>query len=239
MKRMLAAGYPKIFQVAKCFRDKERGTHHLPEFTLLEWYRADIDYWEMMNECEDLILFVSRYLGLGERIRYHGREIYLEKPWIRLSVKEAFRQYSPVSLEKALEDNYFDEAMVCHIEPNLSCEKPVFLYDYPVSLGALARSKKDDPAVAERFEIYMGGLELANAFSELTDVNEQRARFSREREYRRGLGKTTYSSPEKFLDALHDMPDSAGIALGVDRLVMIFTDSDTINDVVTFTMEEL
>lgn len=239
MKRMLAAGYPKIFQVAKCFRDKERGTHHLPEFTLLEWYRANIDYWEMMNECEDLILFVSRYLGLGERIRYRGREIYLEKPWIRLSVKEAFRQYSPVSLEKVLEDNHFDEAMVCHVEPNLACEKPVFLYDYPVSLGALARSKKDDPAVAERFEIYMGGLELVNAFSELTDVNEQRDRFSREQEYRRGLGKTTYPSPENFLDALHDMPDSAGIALGVDRLVMIFTDSDTIDDVVTFTMEEL
>lgn len=239
MKRLLAAGYSKIFQITKCFRDKERGHHHLPEFTLLEWYRTGIDYREMMDECEDLFLFISQYLGMDEIVCYRDIKINLRKPWVRISVREAFERYSPLSIEKTMEDNRFDEIMVCHIEPHLICEKPVFLYDYPVSLGALARSKKDDPTVAERFEIYMGGLELANAFSELTDVDEQSARFMRERAHRRELGKITYPMPEIFLDALHNMPDSAGIALGVDRMIMIFTDSDTIDDVVAFTPEKL
>jgi len=239
MKRLLAAGYSKIFQITKCFRDKERGKHHLPEFTILEWYKTGIDYWEIMNECEDLFLFISHYLGMGEIIRYRDMKIDLRKPWIKISVRDAFECYSPLSLEKAMEDNRFDEMVACHIEPHLVCEKPVFLYDYPVSLGALARSKKDDPTVAERFEIYMGGLELANAFSELTDVDEQRARFTEERAHRHELGQTTYPMPQIFLDALHDMPDSAGIALGIDRMIMIFTGTDTIDDVVTFTPEKL
>jgi len=239
MKRLLAAGYSKIFQISKCFRDRERGSLHLPEFTLLEWYRAGIDYREMMNECEELIVFIARSLDRGDTISYQGTTIDLKKPWIRLSVKDAFDRYAPLSLEKTLENKCFDEIMVDHIEFHLAQDKPVFLYDYPISLASLSRPKKSDPSVAERFEIYMGGLELANAFSELTDGEEQRARFSKEREYRRQQGKEMYPSPEHFLDALHTMPDSAGIALGVDRLVMIFTDKDTIDDVVSFTPEEL
>ncbi|MBN2514424.1 MAG: EF-P lysine aminoacylase GenX [Deltaproteobacteria bacterium] len=239
MKRLLAAGYSKIFQISKCFRDRERGSLHLPEFTLLEWYRAGIDYREMMNECEELMLFIAHSLDRGDTIRYQGTTIDVKKPWIRLSVKDAFDQYAPLSLEKTLENDCFDEIMVDHIEPRLPQGKPVFLYDYPISLASLARPKKSDPSVAERFEIYMGGLELANAFSELTDGEEQRARFSKELDYRRQQGKAMYPSPEHFLDALHNMPDSAGIALGVDRLVMIFSDNDTIDNVVTFTPEEL
>jgi lysyl-tRNA synthetase class 2 len=239
MKRLLAAGYSKIFQISKCFRDKERGSLHLPEFTLLEWYRAGIDYREMMNECEELMLSIAHSLDRGDAIRYQGTTIDLKKPWIRLSVKDAFDQYAPLSLERTMEDDRFEEIMVDHVEPHLVMEKPLFLYDYPISLASLARPKKSDPSFAERFEIYMGGLELANAFSELTDEEEQRARFTREREYRRRQGKAIYPSPEHFLDALHTMPDSAGIALGVDRLVMIFTDKDTIDDVVTFTPEDL
>ena len=239
MKRLLAAGYSKIFQISKCFRDRERGSLHLPEFTLLEWYQAGIDYREMMNECEELFVFIARSLDRGDTISYQGTTIDLKKPWIRLSVKDAFDRYAPLSLEKTLENDCFDEIMVDHIESHLAQDKPVFLYDYPIALASLSRPKKSDPSVAERFEIYMGGLELANAFSELTDGEEQRARFSKEREYRRQQGKETYPSPEHFLDALHTMPDSAGIALGVDRLVMIFTDKDTIDDVVTFTPEEL
>lgn len=239
MKRLLSAGYPKIFQISKCFRDRERGSLHLPEFTLLEWYRAGIDYREMMIECEELMLFVAHSLDMGDTIRYRGTAIDLKKPWVRLSVRDAFERYAPLSLEETLENDCFDEIMVDHIEPHLVQEKPVFLYDYPVSMASLARPKKSDPSVAERFEIYMGGLELANAFSELTDGEEQRTRFSKEQQYRRRQGKAVYPSPEPFLNALQNMPDSAGIALGVDRLVMIFTDSDTIDDVVTFTPEEL
>jgi len=240
MKRLLAAGYPRIFQVTKCFRGGERGSLHIPEFTLLEWYKSGIDYRRMMEECEELVVHVARSLGHERKINYRGREIDIQTPWERISVKNAFRRYSPVSMKKALENNRFDEIMVSEIESRLvGTKRPVFLYDYPVALGALARVKKTDPQVAERFELYMGGLELANAFSELTDAVEQRARFEEEQEARRESGKVFYPMPEKFLSELPDMPESSGIALGVDRLAMIFTNSASIDDVVTFTPEEL
>jgi lysyl-tRNA synthetase class 2 len=129
--------------------------------------------------------------------------------------------------------------MACQIEPRLGFDQPVFLYDYPVEFGALARAKKTDPAVAERFELYMGGLELANAFSELIDEKEQRLRFEKAQQARRTAGKNIYPMPEPFLKSLLSIPESSGIALGVDRLAMIFTDSDTIDEVVTFPPETL
>ncbi len=194
----------------------------------------------MMEECEELIVHVARSLGHEGAIDYRGEKIDIRSPWERVSVRDAFRRYSSVSVEKALESNRFDEIMVSEIEPRLSgIERPVFLYDYPVVLGALARVKKTDPEVAERFELYMGGLELANAFSELTDAAEQRARFEEEQEDRRVSGKVVYPMPEKFLSELSNMPESSGIALGVDRLAMIFTNSESIDDVVAFTPEDL
>ena len=239
MKRLLSAGYDKIFQICRCFRQGERGEHHLYEFTLLEWYRAGVDYVALMDECEEMILSVSHDLGLGEKITYQKRDIELKKPWERIAVKEAFMRYAPITMEKALELNRFDEVMVSEIEPRLGIPKPTFLYDYPATLAALARLKENEPELAERFEIYMGGLELANAFSELTDVREQEARFIRERENRLKLGKTMYPIPEKFLKSLPQMPSSAGIALGVDRLAMIFSNKTRIDDVVPFTPEDL
>jgi lysyl-tRNA synthetase class 2 len=239
MKRLLAAGFPRIFQIAHCFRGGERGRLHLSEFALLEWYRAGIDYRDMMDECEDLFIFVAGELGFGKTIEYRGKRIDLTKPWERISVKEAFEKYSSLSPEEAIEEGCFDEIIVRDIEPHVGQGKPAFLYDYPLSLGSLARKKKKDPSVAERFEIYMAGLELANAFSELTDTEEQRKRFQKEEEFRRSFGKTAYPVPEKFLDALSRMPESSGIALGVDRLAMIFTGSASIDEVVAFTPEEL
>ena len=240
MKRLLAAGYPRIFQITRCFRSGERGFLHIPEFTLLEWYESGIDYRRMMEQCEELIVHVARGLGHGRKINYRGKKIDIQTPWKRISVKNAFRHYSSVSMKKALENNHFDEVMVNEIEPRLvGTKKPVFLYDYPVVLGALARTKKTSPEVAERFELYMGGLELANAFSELTDAAEQRARFEEEQKTRRESGKMIYPMPEKFLSELTNMPESSGIALGVDRLAMIFTDNALIDDVVAFTPEEL
>jgi lysyl-tRNA synthetase class 2 len=239
MKRLLAAGFHRIFQISHCFRKGERGRLHVDEFTLLEWYRAGIDYLDLMDECEDLFIFVAGELGFGKTIKYQGRKIDLTKPWERISVREAFEKYSSLSPEKAIEKGLFDEIMVAEIEPHLGKNKPTFLYDYPLSLGSLAREKKKDPSVAERFEIYMAGLELANAFSELTDTEEQRKRFQKEDEFRRSSGKTAYPVPEKFLDALSRMPESSGIALGVDRLAMIFTGSASIDEVVAFTPEDL
>ena len=239
MKRLLSAGYDKIFQICRCFRQGERGEHHLYEFTLLEWYRAGVDYVALMDECEEMILSVSHDLGFGKKITYQERDIELKKPWERIAVKDAFMRYASITMEKALELNRFDEVMVSEIEPHLGIPKPTFLYDYPATLAALARLKENEPELAERFEIYMGGLELANAFSELTDVREQEARFIRERENRLRLGKTMYPIPEKFLKSLPQMPSSAGIALGVDRLAMIFSNKTRIDDVVPFTPEDL
>ncbi len=239
MKRMMSAGYQKIFQLCRCWRERERGSKHLPEFTLLEWYRAGVDYYSLMEECEALIQYVSTAIGLGQKIFFHGQEINLSGPWQRVSVKEAFHRYTQTSLSEALKRDHFDEIMVQDIEPKLGLEKPTFMYDYPAQRGALARLKQGDPSVAERFELYIGGLELANGFSELIDSEEQRKRFHLENENRRSLGKSNYSIPDKFLEELESMPPSAGIALGVDRLVMVFVDAKTIDEVVAFTPEEL
>ncbi len=239
MKRMLAAGYPKIFQVCRCFRGRERGSRHLPEFTMLEWYREGTDYLGLMPECEDLILSLAGDLGTGERIPWQGRSIDLRRPWERLTVREAFGRYGSVSLEEALGKGSFDEVMVFEIEPRLGFERPAFLYDYPLSLGALARRKAGEGEWAERFELYIGGVELVNAFSELTDAGEQRERFRREETFRRAQGRRPYPVPERFLEALARMPESAGAALGIDRLVMVFAGAADIRDVVAFTPEEL
>jgi len=239
MKRLLAAGYRKIFQICKCFRAGERGERHLPEFTLLEWYRAGADYRALMEDCEGLIAHVARELGLGSCISWNGMSIELAAPWERLTVREAFRRYAPIPLEEALRRDRFDEIMVCAIEPHLGSPRPLFLTEYPAALGALARVKADDPTLAERFELYIAGLELANAFSELTDVREQRRRFDQAAGERRLRRQIAYPMPEPFLAALPSMPPSAGIALGLDRLVMILAGRTRIDEVVAFTPEAL
>ncbi|MDF1592480.1 MAG: EF-P lysine aminoacylase EpmA [Desulfobacterales bacterium] len=239
MKRLLSAGYPRIFQICKCFRAKERGLKHLPEFTLLEWYGAGMDYVDMMAQCENLLRFVARALGSECGLVYQGRPIDLTPPWERLTVVEAFHLYASQSLEEALLNDCFDEAIAFEIEPRLGNEKPVFLYDYPAQKGALARLKPDNPNVAQRFELYICGLELCNAFTELVDPVEQRRRFEIDGQVRAASGKKAVPMPEKFLKSLDDMPPAAGNALGLDRLVMLFSDAARIDDVVAFTPEEL
>ncbi len=158
MKRILAeSGCQKIFQICKCYRHNERGNNHLPEFTMLEWYRTQSDYYGLMEECEDLILDLAREFGHNSIINFKNTEIGLDKPWERLSVEDVFKQYAPVTVAEAIEQNRFDEILCQYIEPQLGIKKPVFLYDYPAELGALARKKEENPTVAERFEIYMAG----------------------------------------------------------------------------------
>jgi len=239
MKRLLAAGYPRIFQICKCFRHRERGNSHLPEFTLLEWYRTGIDYLRLMEECERLIRHIAFHLGCGDTIPRGHQVIHLTTPWERITLKEAFTRYAPHSLEVAIQKDCFEETLTIHVEPHLGRTQPTFLYNYPLSMGALARPHREDPTVAERFELYIAGMELANAFSELTDTEEQRRRFLAEEEERRRLDKPPYPSPEPFLADLAYMPAAAGIALGLDRLAMIFSGVSRIDDVVAFTPEEL
>jgi len=239
MKRMLAAGYEKIFQICRCWREGERGGQHIPEFTLLEWYHSGIDYRMLMEECTSLIQTVANKVGLGEKVIFRDQTIDLASPWERISVKEAFHKYADTFIEEALKKGLFDEIMVREIEPELGIRKPTFVYDYPAQRGALARLKPEDKTVAERFELYVGGLELANGFSELVDPKEQRRRFEKENENRRAMAKSVYAMPRKFLEELDEMPASAGMALGIDRLVMVFLNTPSIDEVVAFTPEEL
>jgi len=238
MKILLAAGYPCIFQICKCFRAGERGRLHLPEFTMLEWYVAGFDYRQLMAQCQDLIFSVAQNQGCTEIQRDH-QAIVLTPPWESITVEDAFLKYAPLTLDEALGQGTFDEILVDCIEPRLGIGKPTFLYDYPASLAALAKLKDNHRTVSERFELYIGGLEIANGFSELTDAREQRQRFEEALKKRASKNWARYIMPEKFLQSLENLPSCAGIALGLDRLVMIMTGANCMDDVVAFTPENL
>jgi lysyl-tRNA synthetase class 2 len=236
MKRLLAAGHRRIFQICKCFRKGERGRRHLPEMTLLEWYGAGDTYRDLMTETEALIGEAARALGLGGTIAAEGGAVDLAPPWPRMSVRDAFARYAPLSAEAALAAGRFDELMGLAIEPRLGRERPLFLVDYPAACGALARLKPEDPSVAERFELYIAGVELCNGFSELTDAAEQRRRFEAVLAAQGAAGR---GLPEKFLAALETLPPCAGNALGIDRLAMLFAGAGAIDEVVAFPPEAL
>lgn len=235
MKRLLAAGYPRLFQLCRCWRQEERGQQHLPEFTLLEWYRNDADYTVLMDDCQALITALAPDL----KLQWKGVEVNLEGAWEKLTVEDAFRRYADCSALEALRQGQFEVLLTEQVEPQLGIQRPTFLYDYPVELGALARCKPGHPQLAERFELYIAGLELANGFSELTDPVEQEQRFNKDEQQRRETGKSPYPAPTRFLQELSSLNAAAGIALGVDRLVMVLTGEEDIAKVVAFTPEEL
>lgn len=236
MKRLLAEGFRRIYQVCKCFRKGERGGRHLPEMTMLEWYAAGAAYDDLMEETEALIGETAQALGTGPRLTWGGCVVDLAPPFPRLSVAEAFERYAGVPVERALAEGRFDELMGLAVEPRLGLERPVFLVDYPAACGALARLKPGEPSVAERFELYIAGLELCNGFGELTDAAEQRRRFEAVLALEGAGGR---GMPEKFLAALDRLPPCAGCALGLDRLAMVFAGAATIDQVVAFTPESL
>jgi elongation factor P--(R)-beta-lysine ligase len=239
MKRLLAAGYPKVFQICRCWRDGERGSRHLPEFTMLEWYRSNSDYTDLMSEVAELLRHVAGSAATSGTARYRGFEVDFNSGCEMITVRDAFTGYTGTTMEKALEEDNFDLLMAEAIEPRLGTRRPTIIYDYPAEKAALSRLKNSDPSVAERFELYLAGMEIANAFSELADPEAQRERFLKEIAYRKMAGYPVYPMPEPFLAELGEMPPSAGIALGIDRLVMFLTGSETIDEVVAFTPEEL
>ena len=220
MKKLLAAGMERIYQIGPCFRAGEKGRRHSPEFTMLEWYRANADYSHIATDAEALVAEVLR----------PRRGAALPVPFQRITVREAYLRWAGWDPVEAWDQDRFDFDMATKIEPNLPKE-PLFLTDYPASAASLARLKADDPRVAERWELYVDGIELANAFTELTDPAEQRRRFEAAREERRMLGEADYPLDEEFLDALARMPPSGGVALGVDRLVMLACGASSIADV--------
>ncbi len=241
MKMLLARGCQNIFQICHCFRKNEQGQRHLEEFTMLEWYRRDSDYNALMDDCQDLLnhLFqrLKKEYTVEQSSLFSGVDLF--PPWPRISVHEAFARFCPVSLDAALKEDLFDALLVHHVEPQLGKAQPCFLVDYPASLASLARKKTQRPELAERFELYISGVEIANGFSELTDADEQRQRFHEEIASIREQRGETFSMPDRFLNALPGIGTAAGIALGVDRLFMLCFGIEDIAQAVSFTSEEL
>ncbi|HEX9896157.1 MAG TPA: amino acid--tRNA ligase-related protein [Dehalococcoidales bacterium] len=237
MKRLLAAGYTRLYQFSHCFRKGERGRLHNPEFTLLEWYRIGANYMDMMTDAECLVLTIARELGYGNLLQYRGKTIDLTIPWPRITVSELFHRLAGWDPVLNPDLSRFDEDMVVRVIPHLNPYRPTIMLDYPAPMASLARLKRDEPSVAERAEVFIGGLELANAYSELTDAKEQIERFHNEIEHIRREQGRTMPLPQKFLESLEHLPECGGIALGMDRLVMLFCDASSIDEVMPFTVD--
>ena len=233
MKRLLAGGLTRIYQLARCFRRGERGAHHEPEFTMLEWYRGLAGSDDIMRDTEELVAAVARDVHGATTIPGRGRPIDVAPPWERLRVEDAFARFAGVRLSDVLPDEErFFRILVDRIEPALGHPKPVFLTHWPASMASLARLWPDDPRWADRVEAYVDGLEICNGFGELVEQIEQRARLERDRDARRAQELPDYPIDERFLAALEEgLPPSGGNALGVDRLVMLMTGASTIEDV--------
>lgn len=259
MKRLLAEGFEKIYDLGSCFRNHEPwdGTHD-PEFLMIEWYRRDAGLEALLQDTEAMIRFVAGRVT-SAKLEWFGR------PFRTLTVKEAMKMYANVELDGLLEnrkamaevvkakghrvdetdtwDDLFFKVFLTEVEPKLGFDEkgqylPTFLTHYPASMAALARKDRADSRYALRTELYIGSLELANGFAELSDPTEQRARFEEERTLRAALGKPTWGIDERFIEALPKMGDAAGIAFGVDRLVMLLAGAASINEVIPFSAWE-
>ncbi len=233
MKRILAGGAQRIYQLCKCWRREELGAHHEPEFTMLEWYRTYAGSEEVMRDTEQLVAHVARALRDGSTI-IPGKDapIDVAPPWQRLTVAEAFRVFADVEVKDVLPDEErFFRILVDAVEPQLGRVRPVFLTHWPATMASLARLHPDDPSVCDRFEGYLGGIELCNGFGELVDPVEQRRRLERDQRDREAAGKIAYPIDERFIGALEEgIPPSGGNALGFDRLMMLVTGAETIAD---------
>ena len=258
MKKLLAAGETAIFAFAHVWRNREGGRRHAAEFTMLEWYRSGADYTVLMDDCMEILGLCAKAAG-APLLRHGAAECDPFAPPERLSVAGAFARHAGIDLlatlapdgppdrtalaaaataaglRVAADDTWsdiFSRILVARVEPHLGHGRPTILYRYPLAEAALARPCADDPRVAERFELYACGVELANGFGELTDAAEQRRRFEAEMDLKERLYGERYPIDADFLAALALMPPASGIALGFDRLVMLATGAPRVSDVI-------
>jgi elongation factor P--(R)-beta-lysine ligase len=262
LKKLLVAGIPKLFSICKSFRNGEGLSHkHNPEFSIMEWYRTEADYTDIMRDCENLFVHLATQLGAGSVWQYQGEKYDLTTPWERISVAGAFEKYCGIDIDTMLDadkmkiagekrgfqvttetswEQMYNQFFLNDIEPHLGVDRPTIIYDFPASQASLSKRKTDDPRFAERFEFYVAGIEMGNAFSELTDADEQLKRFEIERAERQALGKTMYDIDMDYIEAIRaGLPQTGGIAVGIDRIVMFFADAPSIQDVLVFPAREL
>ena len=252
LKKLLAAGEEQIVDFARVFRNRERGPLHAPEFTMVEWYRAGARYDAVMADCATILAQAAQAAG-SEQLVWRGREADPFAEPERLTVADAFLLHAGIELVGCLDDraafaaaaiargirvaaddtwsDMFSRVLVEKVEPKLGIGRATLLTDYPLSEAALARARPDDPRFAERFELYACGVELANGFAELTDAQEQRRRFAADMDEKERIHGERYPLDEDFLAALEHMPEASGVALGLDRLVMLATGATSIDQV--------
>ncbi|MFH1789651.1 MAG: EF-P lysine aminoacylase EpmA [bacterium] len=254
MKKLLAVGYERIFQICKCFRNNERqGSLHNTEFTMLEWYRTGSELDKIMDDCEGLFNYIAKNVN-GLNLADDGNSIDLTLPWDRISMKDLWNQTLNVNLDDFFDldkfinyahekgyaaddfDKYedlFHKIFLNEIEPKLGWKKPIFIYDYPTTMCSLSKPCENDPRYANRFELYIKGIELANAFGELTDADRQEKNFLRDQKQRKQSQKEIFPIDQELLSALQKIKKGAsGIALGLDRMVLLLTNSSDLNDVI-------
>lgn len=257
LKKLLCQGVGSCFEITKSFRNTEtQSSTHNPEFTILEWYRIDADYMDVMKDCENLVIAINQ--SINPKVPYvlsYRRSIDITPPWPRISIKAACQKFAHFNLDAAFNfaamkkiflskgykfeknitwEQMFDQIFINEVEREIKkMDRPVILYDFPSPMAALAKKKSDNPNYAERFEFYIAGLELGDAYSELQDANEQEERFKNEAKEIKRLGKTEYAIDWEFIKFLKNpgLPRCSGIAVGIDRLIMLFADCGSIQDV--------
>jgi len=255
LKRLIVGGFEKVFEINRCFRNEGVDTQHNPEFTIMELYEAYQDYMGLMDETEEMFSDVVREVIGGTTFEYQGQTIEMARPWKRLPLFEAIREYAGVDLEMHKKDRnaaaelaesagcvveesmgygkIVDEVMSEKVKPNLI--QPTFLYDYPLEISPLAKKKRDNPELTERFQLFIAGMEMGNAFSELNDPIDQRERFMDQvRQRERGDEEAQYLDDDYITALETGMPPTAGLGIGIDRLAMLLTDSASIREVIFF-----
>jgi len=232
MKRLLAAGYERIFQLGPCFRLGEEGRRHLPEFQMLEWYRLHSDWRQVLDDTVALVRCCAQAALGASQCPFRGQVVDVGLEWEEITVDEAFRRYAGVDLDDTIRDGCFEQVLVEHVEPNLGNGRPTVLSEYPLACSGLSQPLPGRPDRVERWEVYVAGLELGNACSELVDVDEQRRRFAATAALRAAEKRPVYPIDEAFMAALADgIPSAAGVAIGFDRLIMLLTDAADIHEV--------
>lgn len=263
IKKLLAAGIGNCYTITKSFRNTEMGDNlHNPEFSILEWYRSHATYMDIAKDCEALFLTILKALNRDPSVfSYQKNTINLTAPWQKISVSEAFAHYADINFEDFFDnqkarkisaakgytvepdnswEQLYNQIFLNEIEPYLGKSTPVILYDFPAAVAGLAKKKTSDPRYAERFELYIGGLELGDCYTELTDWKEQKERFDDELVKISHMGKTSYVYDYDFIEALKaGIPPCSGIAVGIDRLLMLLIDTPDIKDTLLFPIEDL